>query len=262
MKQIKNVLGKNELDSNELSEKELGKKRLGKQEQINEQAVIDYLRRDPDFFSRHPGLLSELNLPHASGNTVSLVEHQVAILRERNVDTRRRLNQLIQAARDNDAIFAKTRTLTLALLGATTAQELNEVLATHVLVDFDADFVCCHLVNLDRSLDHIRSHRDKLSFAQLMPRQGAKCTTLRPDELQLLFPNALDESVVTTSDSEHTNSAGSAVLIPLSDSQQSGALCIGCRDANHFTPDMDTLFVVYIADVLAKVLAKLNLLPV
>ena len=38
-----------------------------------ETSVIDYLRNDPDFFKRHPGLLTELNLPHESGNTVSLV---------------------------------------------------------------------------------------------------------------------------------------------------------------------------------------------
>ena len=61
---------------------------------IDEDAVIAYLRSDPDFFVRQPALLSELNLPHASGRAVSLVEHQVAILRERNVDIRRRMHTL------------------------------------------------------------------------------------------------------------------------------------------------------------------------
>jgi len=46
-----------------------------------EEEIVAYLRQDRDFFSRHPGLLSELNLPHVSGKTVSLVEHRGAARR-------------------------------------------------------------------------------------------------------------------------------------------------------------------------------------
>ena len=53
-----------------------------------------------------------------SGEAVSLIERQVDILRERNVTMRKRMNELLQAARVNDEIFAKTRSLNLALLGS------------------------------------------------------------------------------------------------------------------------------------------------
>lgn len=212
---------------------------------VEEQSVVDFLRLDNDFFVRHPGLLSELNLPHGSGRTVSLVEHQVSILRERNMDMRRRTNELVNAARENDQIFAKTRSLTLALLDAESRQALNEVLATYVLVDFEADFVCCHLQGHASSLDHIRMHPGDFPFAGMLNPDSAMCTTLREEELSQIFPN-----------SEH-DSSGSAALLPLSLPDSGGLLCIGSRNAQHFSPDMDTLFVTYIADVLSKVLAHL-----
>ena len=212
---------------------------------LDEQAVITYLRAHPDFFSHHKALLTELNLPHASGRAVSLVEHQVAIMRERNVDMRRRMNELLEAARANDAIFAKTRSLTLALLDAKSLQELNEVLATYVLVDFDADFVCCHVRGFDHSLDHIQNHDDAFPFAHLFGGASAICTTLRPEELEQIFPAA------------HHGDSGSAVLLPLQLASGDGALCIGSRDPHRFSNDMDTLFVTYIADVLSKVLKHL-----
>ena len=53
---------------------------------------------------------------------------------------RKRMNELLQAARMNDEIFAKTRSLNLALLEVDSWPELNEVLATHVLVDFEGGF--------------------------------------------------------------------------------------------------------------------------
>ena len=74
---------------------------------FDEASIVEYLRRDREFFLRHRTLLGELDLPHTSGKTISLVEHQVAILRERNVESRRRLNELIQQANTNDTIFAK-----------------------------------------------------------------------------------------------------------------------------------------------------------
>ena len=82
----------------------------------SDQSVLDFLRQSPDFFLRHPSALSELSLPHESGDAVSLIERQIDILRERNVTMRKRMNELLQAARVNDEIFAKTRPLNLALL--------------------------------------------------------------------------------------------------------------------------------------------------
>ena len=77
---------------------------------LSDQAVLNFLRQSPDFFLRHPSALSELSLPHESGQAVSLIERQIDILRDRNVTMPRRMNVLLQAARSNDEIFAKWST--------------------------------------------------------------------------------------------------------------------------------------------------------
>ncbi|HCD28338.1 MAG TPA: DUF484 domain-containing protein [Gammaproteobacteria bacterium] len=213
-----------------------------------DQPILDYLRANPNFFQKHPYLLSELELPHDTGNAVSLIEHQVSILRDRNMTLRQRMNELLQAARKNDEIFAKTRSLNLALLEVNSWQELNEVLATHVLVDFEADFVCAHMLRRDFavSLDHIRNHLDQLPFDYVSGGNEATCTVLRESELQSLFP--LSDHAAT----------GSAVILRLK-TKPVGALCIGSRDALRFSKEMDTLFVGYIADILSKVMNRLSL---
>jgi len=214
---------------------------------VNEQEILDYLRKHPDFFQRHVTALSELNLPHESGTAVSLVARQIDILRERNVAMRRRMNELLHAARANDEIFAKTRSLNLALLEVNSWHELNEVLATHVLVDFEADFVCAHILEADLalSLDHIQHHFNELPFSHLQNSNDAACTALRQSELEKMFPM-----------SDHDES-GSAVILALNLKKGAGALCIGSRDANRFAKEMDTLFVKYIADILGKVMNRL-----
>ena len=214
--------------------------------EVVEQQVIDYLKRYPDFFQTHPTLLSELALPHKSKGAISLIERQVEVLRERNIRVHRQLNDLIQTARANDDLFTKTRSLTLALLDVSSWHELNEVLATHLLVDFDADFVCCHLLREHLNLDHLRGHADTLPTAGLVHNSQPLCSTLRASELQSVFP---------VQDHEED---GSAVLLPLALKASEGCLAVGSRRPDHFASDMDTLFIGYIGDVLARIIDQLD----
>jgi uncharacterized protein YigA (DUF484 family) len=213
--------------------------------ELTDEVIVAYLRADPDFFQRHPNLLSELNLPHDSGQAVSLIERQVAILRERNMQMRRRMNELLQAAKDNDELFAKTRTLTLELLNVQNWHELNEVLATYVLADFQADFVCCHLENLPVHLDHLVSPDGESPYQRFVRSNLPVCATLRAEELGALFPIQTHEQ------------DGSAVLAPLYWEHGEGCLAIGSRQTDRFTSDMDTLFVTYIGEVLSRVIQRL-----
>ena len=213
--------------------------------QLDDQSVTDYLRQHPDFFVRRSSLLGELNLPHETGRAISLIERQVGILRERNMTMRRRLNELMQAARDNDTLFAKTRSLTLSLLDVTNWQELNEVLATNMLIDFEADFVCCHLRGATISLDYITGHSNTLPTDRFLSGGVACCVALREEEMRTLFPQ------------QDPASSGSVVFIPFIQRTTQGCLAVGSKDAARFSADMETLFVRYIGDVLARTVARL-----
>jgi uncharacterized protein YigA (DUF484 family) len=114
-----------------------------------------------------------------------------------------------------------------------------------VLTDFHADFVCCHLAGAGVSLDHLRRHDGSLPHERFVRGSYPVCTTLRVEELTALFPSV------------HHGSEGSAVLAPLTVAAPKGCLAIGSRDPQAFTPDMDTLFVTYIAEVLGRVVQRL-----
>ena len=212
---------------------------------LTEEQVASYLRSHPAFFHQYPALLSELSLPHDSGNAVSLVERQVSILRERNINMRRRMAELVNTARMNDELFGKTRAMTLALLDVTSFEELNEVLATALLLDFAADFVTLHLRGPGPRLDHLTSHEGPLPTDPFCTPTEPSCLSLRPEEVDALFPL------------QSSGTAGSAVLLPLEGATRPGNLAIGSRDPGRFTRSMDTLFVRYIAEVCARVLNRL-----
>ena len=140
-------------------------------------------------FFAPPERFSELSLPHESGEAVSLIERQIDILRERNVTMRKRMNELLQAARMNDEIFAKTRSLNLALLEVDSWPELNEVLATHVLVDFEAILfahICAALIW--PCLRPYSASHEHMPLEHLHSNTSALCISLRREELTQMFP--------------------------------------------------------------------------
>ena len=67
---------------------------------------------------------------------------------------------------------------------------------------------------------------------------------MRGDEFQKLFGEAAAND-------------GSAALIQLRHGDLIGVLAIGSRDPLRFSPEMGTLFIRYIGDVLSRVLARL-----
>ena len=85
---------------------------------LDEERVAEWLEANPGFFARHPGVLESVDLRHASGGAVSLIERQVDALRAKNIQLESRLQQLVEAARDNESRVVKVQKLARTLLRA------------------------------------------------------------------------------------------------------------------------------------------------
>lgn len=208
------------------------------------EAVAAYLRAHPEFFVDHDELLTELRLPHQPGAAVSLVERQVKLLRERNIEMRHRLSQLMDVARDNDRLFDKTRRLVLDLLDAGSLEEVVSAVEDSLRHEFQVPYVSLILFS-DAALPVGRC----VSPAEVQQRIGSLlaggktlCGALRPHELAFLFGE------------EDSASVGSAAVVILD--QQLGALAIGSPDPQHYKSSLGTLFLSYIAEVLTRVLPR------
>ncbi len=208
--------------------------------------VAAFLKAQPQFFVEHPEVLADIALPHSPAGAVSLIERQVAVLREANIDLRRELQSLKTTALTNQALFSKFRNLSLTLFGVASWPHLNEALATHLLVDFDADFVCCHVQPSTLQFDHLRGHAEQLPSEAFLTQSRPHCTSLRQSELAAIFPVQ-----------EHEGD-GSAVIAPLPLREGAGVIAIGSRDPLHYASDMDTLFIDFTAEVLARTIDRLN----
>ena len=211
---------------------------------LDSETVAAYLRLHPEFFIDHDELIPELRIPHQRGDTVSLVERQVKLLRERNIEMRHRLAQLMDVARDNDRLFDKTRRLVLDLLDAGSLEEVVSCVEDSLRREFQVPFVSLSLFSdiampVGRSVSSAEAHQ---AIGGLLSGGKTVCGVLREHELNFLFG------------SEDAAQVGSAAVVSLTHQGLHGVLAIGSADPQHYKSSLGTLFLGYIAEVLARVL--------
>ncbi len=216
---------------------------------MDEDDIRDFLVQHPDYFQRNPELLSLLQVPHPSGAAVSLVERQVSVLRERNVDLRHRLRDLGSTAKDNDQLFADTRQLVLGLLTAGNLEELERALLNVLREKFDIEYASFMLFEEafpeDVPLRRIPESQLKGRLAALLSNGLAGCGALRADEFEFLFPGA--------------RMVGSAAIAVLElEGRPLGVIAVGSSNAGHYDSNMGTLFLEFAAEVLARLLPRMN----
>ncbi|MCY3810874.1 MAG: DUF484 family protein [Gammaproteobacteria bacterium] len=229
---------------------------------IDEEAVAGFLAANPDFFARHPRLLTELDLQHAADGTVSLVDRQVQLLRTRTEDLRRHLNEILANATDNDGTFARTRTFTLALMDAADLPALDSTLAKHLVDGFEANHAICFVrgwappdARGGPPFGHLAGIRDdeQPPLARLFDADDPSCKACRPEDYKRLFTDA------------DIDAPGSIALVPMhvantgTNRDLTATLVIGAKDPRRFAPDMGKVFLFYIGDVLARTLIRLGL---
>lgn len=223
------------------------------EEELSEQSIHDFLAAHPDFFERHSTLLSSLNLPHASGGAVSLVERQVSVLRQKELKLERQLRELIQVARENDVLSSKIHELTLQLLAATDLHRTIVVVEEALRSGFGADQAVLVLFGEPDQFDDIKVGRffrvvkkddpGLKPFSTFLNGSGARCGKIRDSQRKYLFQHDAEE-------------VGSAALVPLGEGAEIGFLAVGSVDSDRFHPGMSIDFLTRLGDLVAGSLKR------
>lgn len=216
--------------------------------EITDKDVAAYLSAHPDFFEGRENLLLKLRIPHDSRGTVSLVEKQVDVLRERQKKTRRQLREFVDTAERNMEIFDNSRRLVLSLMSATRRTQFFDELEKSMRRDFGCKAYSLLVFGKPRQINHFTSRVSRETarryIGSLMKSREPTLGVLRPEANDFLFRH-------------QSENVGSAAVLPVREkNRQIALLAFGNADDDYFRADMDTLFISFIADALAKLLPR------
>lgn len=222
--------------------------------EVDEAAVASYLSATPEFFDRHAQLLAKIRLPDSRGGatTVSLLERQVEVLRERNRQLERKVREFIDVARENDTLNARVLTMARRLIAAGDRVAVIKTVEASLREDFDAGesvLVLTH-ATVPAGLSESRFLRvvaadapDLRSFETLFSSGRPRCGQLRDSQRDFLFGAG-------------SVAIGSVALVPLGPKGSVGLLACGSNDSQRFNPTMSTDFLQRIGELIAAALAE------
>ena len=212
---------------------------------LNDHQVAQFLKDHPDFFTQHAELLNTLSVPHPySGQTISLGERQVMLLRDRARGLEVKLREFIQFAEENDAIGEKLHKLALDLMRAKSLDAVLAALYLGLREDFAVPHAGMRLWTEQAAPPLAEFENVSASLRSLGEGLGTpRCGPEAPEEVRGWF-------------GESAAHLRSFALAPIREREVTGLLVLASEDASRFYPEMGTLYLTWLAELAGAAVSR------
>jgi uncharacterized protein YigA (DUF484 family) len=210
--------------------------------------VVHWLKQNPDFFDVFADDLAQIYVPHNhGGHAVSLAERQLLTLRDRNRQLESRLGELLQFGVENDTISDKLHQLTTDLMKANDLASIIGTLEYHLKERFAVPFLAlrlwlpageCNLMEFSPVSESIH----KLAENLVSPYCG---------------PYVTDE-VLEWFDCEGAELKSFAQFALKTGELPFGILVMASPDSDRFYPDMGTLYLQRMSELVSAAVRRVS----
>lgn len=215
--------------------------------ELNEQQVSEFLKQDPQFFERNAHLLTELYLPSPHGNgAVSLSERQQLAQRDKIRILEAKLSELLQFGEENDVISDKVHRLSLGILAARSFDALTQMIVHNLREDFQVPYVAMRLWANPQSEEDASSEEflpvdeNLQAWAELLT--SPYCGYHPGHDLTGWFNEAAPPQ--------------SFAIVAIRGEKVFGILAMASEDARRFYPEMGTLYLKRIGELVSVALLR------
>lgn len=215
-----------------------------------EQAVLDFLQQDPEFFIRHAAAVEQIRIPHPVRDSVSLVEWQLARQRAKIDLLEQEISTLMEQASANQQLFRQLLTLQTELATAENLVQWRERLrrwarelglsGAYIRLfaekwQISAPYDCIDLGITQQAFESIRIQRLGRGQHYLGPLHGP--------ELQLLLPETVAVGSI-------------AMSLMTYQSHDVGILLFTSRNPYHYQAGMGTALLDLLSELLPPLLTR------
>lgn len=209
--------------------------------------IVEWLRQNPAFFEDFADDLAQIYVPHSHrGQAVSLAERQLLTLREKNRALEMRLAELLQFGEENDITSDKLHQLTVGLLRAEDVPGVIGTLEYHLRERFGVPHIAMRLWLPGirgglREFEPVGEDVLRLANNLVSPYCGPYVT----DEVLGWFSEAAPG---LKSFAQFALRAGEEPF---------GILVMASEDSERFYPDMGTLYLQRLSELVSAALLRL-----
>lgn len=121
---------------------------------LQSEEVCEWLRTQPQFFEQHPEFLPTTKGATENGQVVSLIDRQLPALRDRNRILETRLAELIELARENEALSDRVQSFALDIIAKRDPNLIGEAILEGLREGFKIPYVAMRLWGHELGQEH------------------------------------------------------------------------------------------------------------
>jgi uncharacterized protein len=214
--------------------------------ELTPEEVAQYLRTHPEFFEEYADILAEIQVPHPhGGGAIPISERQIVALRDKNRILQDKLGELIRFGEENGAITEKMHRLAVALLTFTHLADFLHGLNFHLREDFSIPHMAMRWWNItvdDPTLPEFTpTGADIRTLAESLPHPYCGSHVL--DEIRGWF-------------GEDAVRLRSFAMVSLPAKHPIGLLVMGSEDPQRFYPEMGTIYLAQLGELVSAALKR------
>ncbi len=207
--------------------------------------VARYLQDHPEFFEQYADMLAGVSIPHPhGGRAIPLSERQMVSLREKNRVLESKLRELVQFGEDNDAIGERVHRISLELLKAPNLDSLLKALYYNLREDFTVPHIALRMWT---DWDHPPG-----------PEFGETSAEVKAFAESLAQPYCGSKPMFETGQwfGESEAAVKSFAYVPMRGEKVFGLLAFASEDPERFYPEMGTLYLKRLGELVSTALAR------
>ena len=213
---------------------------------ISEKKIIDFLKKNKNFFIKNSDLVKDLNFPlsdNSSDKVIDLDAYRYKKISQQNIDLQNQMTKVLIAGKSH--LNAQKRVLksTIRILNIKNLPKLIELIKNDLKVILGCDEMNCFITNENVKAENLAQLDNKIANSYFKNKMVTNLNQ-NPKGLLIFFPNK-------------SKIIKSYILLKVKFGEDIIILAMGSKDKKKFTTDMQTDLVEYLIKII-----EINLLSI
>ena len=211
-----------------------------------EELVHNFLKKNKNFFIKHPELLKELQFPlkdEGSDKVIDLQVYRYKKINQENIDLQNQMTQILLAGKSHIQSQKRILRSSLKILNSKSLAKVFSVILSDFKVLLGCEYINCFSTNNNIGINEVQKIDTRVAKSYFRDKAMTNLNQ-NPKGILLFFPNKSPQ-------------IKSYILLKINFQEDMFVIAMGSKDINKFNPDQQVDLIEYLIKVIENKIHQL-----
>ena len=205
----------------------------------HEELVTNFLKKNKNFFLKHPDLLKELQFPtknRESDKVIDLQVYRYKKINQENIDLQNQMTQILLAGKSHMQSQKRILKSSIKILNCKSLKKVFEVILSDFKILLGCEYINCFSTNNNVGINEVQKIDTRVAKSYFRDKAITNLNQ-NPKGVLLFFPNKSPQ-------------IKSYILLKINFQEDIFIVAIGSKDINKFNPDQQVDLIEYLIKII------------